>query len=166
MNILLVAVGLNNEIGSQNKMPWHLPRDLKFFKEITQGHPVVMGRKTYESIGKPLPNRTNIVVSTRENWFEEGILIVSTLKEALKFAAKIDPEVYIIGGGQIFEQTMPLADRLLITRVQGSFEANVYFPEIDKNVWRLMEERSEPADDANAYDMAFQVWERIIPREN
>lgn len=165
MNILLVAAGLNNEIGIENKMPWHLPRDLKFFKETTKGHPVVMGRKTYEAIGKPLPDRTNIVISGRDNWFEEGILIVPTIKEALKFAAKIDPEVYIIGGGQIFEQTMPVADRLLLTRVHHSFPADVYFPVIDEKVWRLVEERPEPADELNAFDVVFQVWERITPGE-
>jgi len=102
MITIVVAMGLNNEIGADNQMPWHLPKDLKHFKEITSEHPIIMGRKTYESIGKPLPNRTNIVISRRKDWFEEGILIVGSVKEAVKFAKKIDENVFIIGGGKIF----------------------------------------------------------------
>ncbi len=118
MTTLVVAMGLNNEIGHNNQLLWHMPEDLKHFKKITTGHPVIMGRKTYESIGKPLPNRTNIVVSTKKDWFVEGILIVGTIKEAVKFAKKIDETVCIIGGGKIFEQTMDIADRIDLTVVQ------------------------------------------------
>ena len=94
---IVVAMGSNNEIGKENQLLWHLPKDLKHFKDLTSGHPIVMGRKTYESIGKPLPNRTNIVVSRKKDWFEEGILIVGSLKEALKFAKKIDENFFVIG---------------------------------------------------------------------
>ena len=107
MMTIIVAMGKNRAIGKDNQLLWHLPNDLKHFKELTLGHPIIMGRKTYESIGKPLPNRTNIVVSRKKDWFEEGILIVGTLKEALKFAKKIDENFFIIGGGNIY-------DRLLI----------------------------------------------------
>ncbi|MGL6037930.1 MAG: dihydrofolate reductase, partial [Soonwooa sp.] len=93
---IVVAMGKNNAIGKDNQLLWHLPEDLKHFKNLTSGHPIIMGRKTYESIGRPLPNRTNIVVSRKENWFEEGILIVPSLKEALKHAKKIDSEVFVI----------------------------------------------------------------------
>ena len=94
MITIVVAMGLNNEIGANNQLLWNLPKDLKHFKEMTTGHPIIMGRKTYESIGKPLPNRTNIVVSTKKDWFEEGILIVGNLKEAIKFAKKMDEEIF------------------------------------------------------------------------
>ncbi|MCD5968824.1 dihydrofolate reductase, partial [Riemerella anatipestifer] len=93
MTTIIVAMGKNNEIGVNNQLLWHLPKDLKHFKNLTSGHPIIMGRKTYESIGKPLPNRTNIVVSQKNDWFEEGILIVGTLKEAIKFAKKIDENI-------------------------------------------------------------------------
>ena len=97
MITIVVAMGKNREIGVDNQLLWHLPKDLKHFKELTSGHPIIMGRKTYESIGKPLPNRTNIVISRKNDWFEEGILIVGSIKEALKFAKKIDENVFVIG---------------------------------------------------------------------
>jgi len=122
MITIVVAMGLKNEIGADNQLLWHLPKDLKHFKEITSGHPIIMGRKTYESIGKPLPNRTNIVVSRKKDWFEEGILIVGSIKEALKFAKKMDENIYIIGGGNIYEQTIDLADRLEVTQVKAELE--------------------------------------------
>ena len=109
MITIVVAMGKNREIGVDNQLLWHLPKDLKHFKELTSGHPIIMGRKTYESIGKPLPNRTNIVISRKNDWFEEGILIVGSIKEALKFAKKIDENVFVIGGGTIYEQTIDLA---------------------------------------------------------
>lgn len=112
MTTIVVAMGLSNEIGADNQLLWHLPKDLKHFKEITTGHPIIMGRKTYESIGKPLPNRTNIVVSRKKDWFQEGILIVGSIKEAIKFAKKMDENIFIIGGGNIYEQTIDLADQV------------------------------------------------------
>ncbi|WP_294250503.1 dihydrofolate reductase, partial [uncultured Chryseobacterium sp.] len=124
MTTIVVALGQNNEIGFENQLLWHLPKDLKHFKEITSGHPVIMGRKTYESIGKPLPNRTNIVVSRKTDWFEEGVLIVGSIKEAVKFAKKIDEEIFIIGGGKIYEQTMDSADRLEVTRVMADLNGD------------------------------------------
>lgn len=154
-------MGKNRGIGFQNRMPWHLPNDLKHFKKITSGHPVVMGRKTYESIGKPLPNRTNIVLSSREGWFEEGILIVGTIKEALKFAKKIDEDVCILGGGRIFEQTMDLTDALEVTVIDAEPEADVFFPEIDENKFRKVSEECHGADERHAYGYCFQRWERI-----
>ncbi len=156
----VVALGRNNEIGAGNQMLWHLPKDLAHFKNITSGHPVIMGRKTYESIGKPLPNRTNIVVSRRENWFEEGILIVGSLKEAVKFAKKIDPEVFIIGGGHIYEQTLDITDKLEVTRVDTTMEADTYFPKIDPKVWEMTEEHCEQKDERHAYDFCFQTYVR------
>jgi dihydrofolate reductase len=132
MITIVVAMGKNREIGADNQLLWHLPKDLKHFKELTSGHPIIMGRKTYESIGKPLPNRTNIVISRKNDWFEEGILIVGSIKEALKFAKKIDENVFIIGGGTIYEQTIDLADQLEVTLVDAELKADTFFPKIDE----------------------------------
>lgn len=161
MTTIVVAIGMNNEIGFENQLLWHLPKDLKHFKELTSGHPVIMGRKTYESIGKILPNRTNIVISRKSDWFEEGILIVGSIKEAIKFAKKIDENIFIIGGGNIYEQTINLADRLEITLVKANLEADTFFPKIDKKIWSKTNEIFHERDEKNQYDMYFQTWEKI-----
>ncbi len=161
MITIVVAIGENRGIGSNNQMLWHLPKDLKHFKNITSGHPVVMGRKTYESIGKPLPGRTNIVISRKNDWFEEGILIVGSIKEALKFAKKIDEEVFIIGGGNIYKQTIDLADKIELTTVKATIEADTFFPEMDGKVWVKTNETCHEKDEKNPYDFCFQTFERI-----
>ncbi|SEN08980.1 dihydrofolate reductase [Chryseobacterium taichungense] len=161
MTTIVVAMGEKNEIGFENQLLWHLPKDLKHFKDLTSGHPVIMGRKTYESIGKPLPNRTNIVVSRKSDWFQEGILIVGSIKEAIKFAKKIDEEVFIIGGGKIYEQTMDIVDRLEITRVKADLEADTYFPNIDEKIWKKTNEVFHEKDEKNQYDFYFQTFEKI-----
>ncbi|KFF27457.1 dihydrofolate reductase [Chryseobacterium vrystaatense] len=161
MTTIVVAMGEKNEIGFENKLLWHLPKDLKHFKDITSGHPVIMGRKTYESIGKPLPNRTNIVISRKKNWFEEGVLIVGSVKEAVKFAKKIDENIFIIGGGNIYEQTVDIVDRLEVTLVKADLEADTYFPKINLNTWKKTEEVFHEKDEKNQYDFYFQTFERI-----
>jgi len=162
MTTIVVAVGRKNEIGKDNQLLWHLPNDLKHFKELTSGHPIIMGRKTYESIGKPLPNRTNIVVSKRNDWFEEGILIVGSIKEAIKFAKKIDENICIIGGGGIYEQTIALADRLEVTRVDAEFEADTFFPKIKESEWKKVAEVQCEKDEKHDFNYSFQTFERII----
>lgn len=154
-------MGEKNEIGFENQLLWHLPKDLKHFKDLTSGHPIIMGRKTYESIGKPLPNRTNIVVSRKKDWFEEGILIVGSLKEAIKFAKKIDEEVFVIGGGNIYEQTMDIVDKLEVTLVKADLEADTFFPKIDEKIWKKTNEICHEKDEKNGYDFCFQTFERI-----
>lgn len=161
MTTIVVAIGEKNEIGFENQLLWHLPKDLKHFKEITSGHPVIMGRKTYESIGKPLPNRTNIVVSRKNDWFEEGILIVGSIKEAIKFAKKIDEDIFIIGGGKIYEQTMDIVDKLEVTLVKTNLEADTFFPKIDSKVWKKTDEICYEKDEKNQYDFCFQTYEKI-----
>ena len=158
---LIVAMGKNREIGKENQLLWHLPKDLKHFKDLTSGHPIIMGRKTYESIGKPLPNRTNIVISRRNDWFEEGILIVGSIKEAVKFAKKIDEEVFIIGGGNIYEQTIDLADKLEVTLVDAVLDADTFFPKIDEKVWQKTDEECHQKDEKNEFYFCFQTFERI-----
>ena len=162
MTTIVVAMGKNNEIGSDNQLLWHLPKDLKHFKEITSGHPVIMGRKTYESIGKPLPNRTNIVISRKEDWFEEGTLIVGSIKEAVKFAKKIDEDIFIIGGGTIYDQTMEIVDKLEVTLVEANLEADTYFPKIDSKIWKKTNEICHEKDEKNQYDFCFQTFEKIL----
>jgi dihydrofolate reductase len=160
MLTIVVAMGQKNEIGFENQLLWHLPKDLKHFKELTFGHPIIMGRKTYESIGKPLPNRTNIVVSRKANWFEEGILIVGSIKEAIKFAKKIDENIFVIGGGNIYEQTINLADKLVITSVKTDLKADTFFPKIDEKIWQKTEEICHEKDEKNPYDFCFQTFEK------
>lgn len=161
MTTIVVAMGNKREIGVDNNLLWHLPKDLKHFKDITSGHPIIMGRKTYESIGKPLPNRTNIVVSRKGDWFEEGILIVGSIKEAIKFAKKIDENVFIIGGGTIYAQTIDLADRLEVTQVDADFPADTFFPKIDAKVWAKTNETCHEKDEKNNFDFCFQTFDRI-----
>ena len=161
MITLIVAMGKNREIGKENQLLWHLPKDLKHFKELTSGHPIIMGRKTYESIGKPLPNRTNIVISRKNDWFEEGILIVGSIKEAVKFAKKIDEEVFVIGGGNIYEQTIDFADKLEVTLVDAVLDADTFFPKINEKVWQKTNEERHQKDEKNEFDFCFQTYERV-----
>ena len=161
MITLIVAMGKNREIGKENQLLWHLPKDLKRFKELTSGYPIIMGRKTYESIGKPLPNRTNIVISRKNDWFEEGILIVGSIKEAVKFAKKIDEEVFVIGGGNIYEQTIDLADKLEVTLVDAVLGADTFFSKINEKVWQKTNEERHQKDEKNEFDFCFQTYERV-----
>ena len=160
MITIVVAMGEKNEIGFGNQLLWHLPKDLKHFKDLTSGNPIIMGRNTYESIGKPLPNRTNIVISRKKDWFEEGILIVGSVKEALKFAKKIDENIFIIGGGTIYEQTIDMADRLEVTQVKANLEADTFFPKINTKIWSKVNEECYEKDEKNNYDFCFQTYER------
>lgn len=161
MITIIAAIGKNNELGIDNQLLWHLPNDLKRFKNLTSGHPIIMGRKTYESLGKPLPNRTNIVVSRRNDWFEEGILIVPTIKEAIKHAKKINEDIFIIGGGNIYEQTIDLADQLEITQVEAEINADTFFPKIDEKKWQKIDEILHQKDEKHNYNYSYQTWKKI-----
>lgn len=158
----IVAIGEDNAMGVHNKLPWHLPKDLKFFKNTTLGKPVLMGRKTLDSLGKPLPNRLNIVLSRQADLpVPEGVLLFHNIEEAINHLNDQE-EVFIIGGGKIFEETMPFADRMYITRVHGRFpEADTFFPHIDHSQWKLEWEEAHPADEKHAYAFTFQRYERI-----
>lgn len=128
---LIAAIAENRAIGKNNQMLWYIPEDLKYFKNITKGHPVIMGRKTFESIGQSLPGRTNIIITRDKNYKAKGCIVVNSLKKALK-EAKVSPgskEIFIGGGGQVYNQTLPLADRLYLTIVKGRFEADTFFPD-------------------------------------
>ncbi|MCI4442110.1 MAG: dihydrofolate reductase [Lentimicrobium sp.] len=159
MIILIAAVAENNALGKNNDLLWHLPLDFKRFKEITSGHHIIMGRKTFESFPKPLPNRTHIVISRQKDYFPEGCIVVENLEKAIAVCPK-NEDLYIIGGGEIYSQSMHLADQLDITRVHHSFEADVYFPEIDSEIWELTSETFNPKDEKHLFDYTFQKYTR------
>lgn len=160
----IVAISENNAIGKDNQLPWHLPDDLKFFKKTTIGKPVLMGRKTFESLGKPLPGRLNIVVSHQQDLhLPEGVLLYNNLDEALKRLEQepVD-EAFVIGGGKIFEETINDLDRLYVTRVKTVIEgATAFFPEVDHTHWKLVWEEPHDADERHRYSFTFQKLERI-----
>lgn len=163
---IIVAISENNVIGKDNSLIWHLPADMKFFKEKTTGHCIITGRKNYESIPekfRPLPNRTNIVVSRNFNYSSRGTEIVNTLEEAITFAkSKNETEVFIIGGGQIYKEVMEkdLADTLYITEVHHSFEGDTFFPAIDKTKWKEVSREKHKADEKNKYDFDFVIYSK------
>jgi dihydrofolate reductase len=157
----MVAADENNVIGKNNQLPWRLPNDLKYFKNQTWAMPVIMGRKTFESFGKPLPGRKNIVITRNGHWQKEGVEVVHSIEEGIKKAEAFDiNEVFIIGGAQIFESVISSANRIYLTRIHHRFEGDAYFPAIDAQQWNLVKERFCTADDKNAYSHSFQVWER------
>lgn len=160
---LIVAASLNHGIGKDNQLPWHLPADLKFFKQTTMGCPVVMGRKTFQSIGRTLPGRTNVVITRDSTFNSDGkfdITLASGLPEALE-QLKGEKEVFIIGGGEVFKQSMTLADTIYLTVVNTVLEADVFFPEIDPAVFKLVWQEKHSADEKNTFDYTFQKYQRI-----
>jgi dihydrofolate reductase len=159
---LVVAASENNVIGKDNKLPWHLPNDLSFFKNITWSMPVIMGRKTYESMGKPLKGRTNIVVTANKDFSAtNGVVTVHSIEEAVRESAKTDAkECYVIGGGQIFRNLMPDARRIYMTRVHTQLQGDTFFPAIDEQQWQLSWSMSFNADEKHAYPYTFEIWQR------
>jgi dihydrofolate reductase len=158
---LLVAAAENNVIGKDNKLPWNLPNDLKYFKNLTWGMPVVMGRKTYESFGKPLRGRSNIIITRNKDWKGEGVETTDSIEGAINLAKQSDvKEIFIIGGGEVFKTIISEADRIYITRIHHSFDGDAFFPEINESEWQLVKKTDCAADEKNAYPHSFQVWER------
>ena len=168
---LIVAVSRNGVIGMDNQLPWHLPDDLRYFKSVTMGKPLIMGRKTHESIGRPLPGRTNIVITRQTDYQAEGIVVVNTLQQGLDKAEAISSEagheeVMVIGGAEIYQQALLQADRLYITHVHADVEGDAFFPEVNWNCWQEVQREDHAADpvgDAqkNPYDYSFVVYDRI-----
>lgn len=159
MIILIAAVAENKALGKNNDLLWHLPLDFKRFKEITSGHYIIMGRKTFESFPKPLPNRTHVVISRQKEYNPEGCIVVESIEKAIAVCPK-NEELFIIGGGEIYKQSIHLADKLDITRVHHSFEADVYFPDIDSQTWELTSESFNSKDEKHLYDYTFQTYIR------
>jgi len=151
---IIVAVAENNTIGADNKLIWHLPDDLKRFKEITIGNAILMGRKTWESIGRALPGRTSIVITRNPDYKAEGAIIAGSLSEAISKVSD-DQKIFIIGGGEIYEQAMRVAGKIYLTRVNHSFEGDTFFPEINSSVWEKVSEVFFEADEKNPYSFSF-----------
>lgn len=160
----IVAIADNFAIGKGNDLPWHLPEDLKFFKRTTLGKPVLMGRKTYESLGRPLKGRLNIVLSSQESLeLPEGVLLSHNLEDALQqLKAEATEEAFVIGGGNVYKQSMEVLDRLYVTRVHTTVDdAEAFFPKFDEENWELVWEEAHKADEKHKYDYTFQQWNKI-----
>jgi dihydrofolate reductase len=151
---LIVAMSSNRAIGLDGQMPWHLSADLKRFKQITMGHPILMGRLTFESIGRALPGRTNIVVSRNPDYRPEGCLVVDSVEAAISQGCQLDDEVFVIGGSTLYEATLPIASTLYITQINQDFEGDTFFPDFDRNNWAEVE-REEVIDDKVSFDFSF-----------
>lgn len=157
---LVVAVSENGVIGRDNALPWHLPEDLRRFKALTMGKPMLMGRRTFESIGRPLPGRTSLVLTRDPAWSAPGVIVVRSVEEALQRVSGA-PELAVIGGEAVFRQTLPLASRIYLTRVHAQVEGDVRFPELDPRQWREVECSVHPADERHPYPMTFVTLERV-----
>ena len=156
---LVVAASTNNAIGKDNQLLWHLPNDLKFFKNTTWGMVVVMGRKTFEAVNKPLPGRINIVITRQAGWTAEGTVTATDLNDALKKAGETNcEEIFVIGGGEIYKQSMAICDKIYITRVHATLDGDTFFSEIDESNWVLASNEDFEADAKHAYSYSFQVW--------
>lgn len=159
---IIVAAAANGAIGSDNRLPWHLPDDLKRFKALSLGKPIVMGRRTFDSIGRPLPGRTNIVVSRQAGLTLKGVLVVQSLDAALAAAGSV-PEIVVIGGAEIFRQVLPRTDTIHLTRVHAHVDGDVFFPELDSAQWREADVEHHAADERHQYAFTFVTLQRIGP---
>ena len=157
MTILIAAAAENNALGKNNDLLWHLPDDFKRFKTLTTGHYIIMGRKTFESFPRPLPNRTHIIITRQKNYHPEDCLIADSLNAALKKAPK-NEDVFVIGGGEIYQQAIEIADKIELTRVHSHFDADTYFPIIDTAKWQLIFEEYHPKDEKHQLDFTFQTY--------
>ena len=159
MIIMIAAVAENNALGKDNELVWHLPNDFKRFKTLTSGHHIIVGRKTFESFPKPLPNRTHIIITRQKNYQAEGCIIVDSIEKALSICPK-DEDSFIIGGGEIYTLGLAYTDKIEITRVHSSFEADAYFPEINKKDWKLEKYEFNEKDEKHKYDYTYETYIR------
>jgi len=159
MITIIAAIGKNRALGKDNDLIWHLPNDLKRFKQVTSGHDVIMGRKTFESLGKPLPNRTNIIITRNGNFHAKGCIVVNSLEAAIK-AAKADPNPYILGGAEIYDQAIKIADILDLTLVDAILDADAFFPKIDKDIWKETARQDFYADEKHQYNYSFVTYKK------
>jgi len=159
---LILAADEQNGIGKNNQLLCHLPADLKYFKQTTIGHDIVMGRKTYESVGRLLPGRTNIIITRNPDFKIEGAVIANSVEEAIHYAkSHQENELFITGGGEIFKLSMKYTDRIYLTRIHHTFDGDTFFPELDKEKWKQVKEEKHLADEKNKYDYSFLVYEKI-----
>lgn len=160
MITMVAAAAENNALGKNNDLLWHLPDDFKRFKQITSGHHIIMGRKTFESFPKPLPNRTHVIITRQKNYNPEGCIIVDSIEKAIEACPKNDA-IFIIGGGEIYNLAMDFADSIELTRVHESFEADTFFPKIDLKQWKLTSEEYHPKDEKHKFDFTYQTFIKI-----
>jgi len=158
---IIVATDLSGCIGIENKLPWHLPADLAYFKKATTGHTVVMGRKTFDSIGRPLPNRKNVVLTRDQEWIKDGVEVVHSVEELIKSFSLNEEEVFIIGGSQLYKACLPHAKRIYRTLIHGNFNGDAYFPVVDESEWKLISNQKGNVDKKNLYEHEFMIFEKI-----
>ncbi|EKN68347.1 dihydrofolate reductase [Schinkia azotoformans] len=159
---IVVAMDKNRVIGKNNQLPWHLPADLAFFKKVTMGKAIVMGRKTYESIGRPLPGRENIILTKNREYQTEGCTIIHSIDDVFDIEKIANGEVCVIGGAEIFKEVLTSTDRLYITEIDHEFEGDTYFPLVRESDWTLISKEKGPKDEKNPYDYYFAIYERIL----
>ena len=155
---IVVAMTSNHVIGQNGDMPWHLPADLVHFKELTSGHAIIMGRRTWESICKPLPNRLNIVVTRQEDYAAEDVTVVHSLEDGIVAAGT--QRIFLVGGGEMYKEALPIASKMHITRIDALIDGDTKFPEIDESIWQCKSRVNRSADEKNPYDLVFETWER------
>lgn len=158
---LIWAMDENRLIGNQNELPWRLPAELQYFKRTTMGHPIAMGRKTFESIGRPLPGRENIIITRNQSFQKEDCTVFYSLDEFIQYAHQYDGEIFVIGGAKIFKEILPIADRLYITNIKHAFHGDTYFPTFSSDDWKLIRKEQGINDEKNPYNYEYQVYERI-----
>jgi len=157
----VVAASENNAIGKDNQLLWNLPNDMRFFKNTTWGSVVIMGRKSFESMGKALKGRINIVITRQEDWKAEDAIVAKDIKDAVKKAEAANcKEIYIIGGGEIYKQSLDIVNKIYLTRVHTTVEGDTYFPELDKSKWELTSSEDFKKDEKHQYDYSFQIFDR------
>lgn len=159
MVTIIAAAAENNALGKDNDLVWHLPDDFKRFKALTTGHYIIMGRKTFESFPKPLPNRTHVVITRNKKYQKEGAVVVHSIEDALALA-KDDSQPFIIGGGEIYKQGLPFTDKIELTRVHATVDADTFFPEIDESKWALIAEEYHPIDEKHKFAFTYLTYVR------
>lgn len=164
MIIMIAAVAENFALGKNNELVWHLPDDFKRFKQLTTNHFIIMGRKTFESFPKPLPNRTHIIITRQKDYSAEGCIVVDNIKDALKIVPK-DEDAFVIGGGEIYNLSLPYTDAIELTKVHASFEADTFFPQIDPTMWDLVASEYHPKDEKHLFDFTYETYRRF-PNSN
>ncbi|HEU4788053.1 MAG TPA: dihydrofolate reductase [Flavobacterium sp.] len=160
MIIMIAAVAENNALGKNNELVWHLPNDFKRFKSLTTGHHIIMGRKTFESFPKPLPNRTHVVITRNKDYNPEGCIVVDSIEKAIAICPENETS-FIIGGGEIYNLGLPFADQLEITRVHHSFDADAFFPEINSDDWKEIQSEFNPIDDKHQFAYTYQTFVKV-----
>ena len=158
---IIAAVSENNALGKENKLLWHLPADLKRLKSLTMGHHLIMGRKTFESLGKPLPGRPHVIISRQKNYQPDGVTVVDSLEKAIEFA-KHDDQAFVFGGGEIYRLALPFVKKIYLTRVKALFEGDTYFPELISDEWKMVKCESYSPDEKNLFYYSFEEYDKAI----